>query len=551
VFVADLFAEDYVGGAELTTKALIDSCPLQHERLRSNELTMELLEQGHEKLWVFGNFAALDHNLIPSIVANLNYTVLEYDYKYCRYRSPEKHLVAESKPCDCSNELHGKMVSTFLHGAQSLWWMSEKQQAHYHRLFPFLAEKDSVVLSSVFDDDFFIRVKQLRDKYSQESRTKWLVLGSPSWVKGTAAAEQWCQENGKDYEVVWNLPYVELLEKLASSRGLAFLPNGSDTCPRLVIEAKLLGCELHLNEHVQHADEIWFDTDDMLDTESYLYAARERFWTAVKRSMEWKPTISTYTTALNVERMGYPWRASIESMLGFSDEVVALDGGSDDGSYGMLLEWAAKEPKLKVHQLVRDSNDSNLNLLDTQHKAEARRLCSGDFCWQMDIDEVVHERDWDKIRATVHEFPRVVDLIAIPAIELMDDKGRVRIESDYWKCRLSRNSMHITHGILDKNQDSDSTKQSIFNLYKGSDYISSQNSSYIPFGTFVSEEVEQARQAAMAGNQEAIVAYEQWLNMLVERAPIVYKRDYLKSNSVDNYSDSAQVLINKDLPNIW
>jgi len=252
-----------------------------------------------------------------------------------------------------------------------------------------------------------------------------------------------------------------------------------------------------------------------------------------------------------VERMGYPWRASIESMLGFSDEVVALDGGSDDGSYGMLLEWAAKEPKLKVHQLVRDSNDSNLNLLDTQHKAEARRLCSGDFCWQMDIDEVVHERDWDKIRATVHEFPRVVDLIAIPAIELMDDKGRVRIESDYWKCRLSRNSMHITHGILDKNQDSDSTKQSIFNLYKGSDYISSQNSSYIPFGTFVSEEVEQARQAAMAGNQEAIVAYEQWLNMLVERAPIVYKRDYLKSNSVDNYSDSAQVLINKDLPNIW
>jgi glycosyltransferase involved in cell wall biosynthesis len=430
------------------------------------------------------------------------------------------------------------MVSAFLHGAQSIWWMSEKQQAHYHNLFPFLAEQNSVVLSSVFDDDFFVKIKQLRGKYPQETRTTWLVLGSPSWVKGTAAAEQWCQDNGKDYEVVWNLPYAEMLEKLAASRGLAFLPNGSDTCPRLVIEAKLLGCELHLNEHVQHADEIWFDTDDVLDTESYLYAARERFWSTVKRSMDWRPTISAYTTALNVERMGYPWRASIECMLGFSDELVVLDGGSDDGSYGMLLEWAAKEPKLKVHQLTRDWKAPGFALLDGQQKAEARRLCSGDFCWQMDIDEVVHERDWDKIRATVQDFPRVVDLVALPVIEFWGDKGKVRVDVNPWKWRLSRNLPHITHGLPSSMRRTDETGQLRSLGSDGCDYIHAETLQPIPFGTFMSEEVEQARYAALAGNGEALDAYEQWLNVIAERAPVVYHYSWWDlERKICNYRD--------------
>ena len=90
VFVADMFVEDYAGGAELTTQALIDSSPLEVFKIRSNQLTVEHLEKGVDKFWVFGNFANLDHQLIPSIVANMKYAVLEYDYKYCRYRSPEK-----------------------------------------------------------------------------------------------------------------------------------------------------------------------------------------------------------------------------------------------------------------------------------------------------------------------------------------------------------------------------------------------------------------------------------------------------------------------------
>ena len=46
IFVSDLFVENYSGGAELTSQAIIDSCPLRVQKLMSKEATTELLEKG-------------------------------------------------------------------------------------------------------------------------------------------------------------------------------------------------------------------------------------------------------------------------------------------------------------------------------------------------------------------------------------------------------------------------------------------------------------------------------------------------------------------------
>ena len=74
---------------------------------------------------------------------------------------------------------------------------------------------------------------------------------------------------------------METLQMLAQAKGLCSLPPGADTCPRMVIEAKLLGCELHLNDNVQHKDEEWFNTDDLSVTENYLKSVPQRFWNEV------------------------------------------------------------------------------------------------------------------------------------------------------------------------------------------------------------------------------------------------------------------------------
>ena len=87
IFVSDMFVEDYVGGAELTSEAIIKSSPLKVFKLHARDVNLQTLEAGHKKYWIFGNFASMKPEVIPTIVANIQYSILEYDYKFCKYRS--------------------------------------------------------------------------------------------------------------------------------------------------------------------------------------------------------------------------------------------------------------------------------------------------------------------------------------------------------------------------------------------------------------------------------------------------------------------------------
>jgi glycosyltransferase involved in cell wall biosynthesis len=538
VFVADLFAEDYVGGAELTTEALIESSPLKVTKIRSRELNLQHLEAGHDKYWVFGNWSMMDQSLIPTIVVNMKYSVLEYDYKFCKYRSADKHFAAEQSPCKCEDEVPGKAASSFFLGARYIWWMSEKQQAEYLNRFPFLTDRPQSVLSSVFSESFWVQIRALREASNDVERQGWIVLGSNSWIKGTDDAVKWCQDNEKTFKVLNGLSPEQVLEEMSKAEGFVYLPKGGDTCPRMVIEAKLLGCKLHLNENVQHKDELWFTSDDPLDTESYLYAARQTFWDSTKVSMNWRPTISGYTITHNPTEMGYPWRDCISSMLGFCDEVVVLDGGSSDGSWQELQAWSETDSRLKVYRHIIDFDHPRFaHESDGRQKARAREFCTKEFCWQMDADEVLPEHDWVKVGMLAERMHPAVDLISLPIIEYWGSKKKIRMDVNPWKWRLSRNKKHITHGIPGplRLHDEDG------NLYAmpgtdGCDYIDTRNFDLIPHASFYTQEAHNARLAAINGNPNAFVAYNNWIQEVVKELPTVRHYSWLDiGKKIRNY----------------
>lgn len=570
VWVADMFVEDYVGGAELTSEALIESSPFEVFKLHSKDVTMEILEEAHEKYWIFSNFSGVDKNLIPSIVANMKYSIVEYDYKYCRYRSPEKHKVAENTDCDCQNEIHGKMISTLFCQARSLWWMSEKQMDKYHTIFPFLSDKNNTVLSSVFSPKTLAEIKLLREGSKGKERKGWIVLGSTSWVKGSKVAQNYCDEHNLDYEVVWNLPYQDLLKKLSAAKGFVYLPQGGDTCPRMVIEAKLLGCELILNDDVQHKDEDWFNgvdlpsddgEDEITKIEQYLYACREWFWNGIRTDMDWTPTLSGYTTTKNCISQEYPYERTIECMMKFCDEVVVVDGGSTDGTWERLVDLVMSEKgiknddlerrnlrkaniemckagaisesgKLRIRQEKRNWDDKRFAVYDGAQKAVARSECKKDFCIQMDSDEYFTEEDGEKIKNIINQFPQNLDLIALPVIEYWGSKEKVRCDTMPWKWRLSRNKSHITHGIPKALRLTDKDG----NLYAkqgtdGCDYIHKETGDIIPCGSFYTKEVEDVRQRAVLGITEGpndfLKLYEEWFSSVVEQLPSTFHYSWL------------------------
>lgn len=538
VFISDLHVSDYTGGAELSTDALTKTSPLGEVCfLRSRELTAEHISKGSQKIWVFFNFGSMNLNLVPSIVANCHYFIVEYDYKFCRFRSVEKHKMEVGEDCDCHEQRFGLFMSSFFAGAEHIFYMSEVQRSVHTDRFPFLGGEKSSVLSSIFDTPDLEFIERLRK--DRQVNGKYAVIGSESWIKGTKKTSEYLTEKGVEFDVLSGLSYHDMLRKLSEYKGLCFQPLGGDTCPRVVIEAKLLGLELDINENVQHAKEDWF-SQSLDEVESYILDGNNRFWNRIIEFVEKLPTISGYTTVRNVDSQGYPWKKSISSLLQFCDEVVVVDCGSDDGSFEMLEAWAEKDKRIKVHQKKLDVKDPRFAIkVDGEMKAYARNFCQYDWCWQQDIDEVVHENDAPKIKSLAANMPKAVHLLALPVVEYWGNKGKVRVDVNPWKWRLSRNLEHITHGVPEELRLYDENGEMYANEGTDScDYIDKDTGTRVPFSSFYTQDVHNVRVAALQGNSDALRAYEEWFNSAVSQLPGVYHYSwYNLEQKIKNYKN--------------
>jgi glycosyltransferase involved in cell wall biosynthesis len=526
IFISDLFTDEYLGGAELSTEALFASSPYKTYKIKSNELTQELIQSGVNKTWVFFNFSLMNLNLIPVIVANLYYFITEYDYKFCRYRSIELHKKETGTECNCHNENYGKFISSFFAGSQKIFWMSDKQKERYQERFPFLTDEKSIRLSSIFDIKDLEYIESLfKSRKENGTNGKWAIIGSNSWIKGVEQSKQSLTKflnKDEKYDILADLSYSDLLRVLSEYEGLCFQPLGGDTCPRIVIEASLLGMQLLINKNVQHISEKWWG-GERYEIESYLLGGHNRFWDEIKHHVNREIKLSGYTTTKDVINSGYPWEQSIKSMLSFCDEVVVADGGSTDGTWKKLLAWSKKEEKLKVFQYVKDYTNKRFAVFDGELKADARSHCTMDWCWQQDLDEIVHEDDYNKIKKLALKLPKPIHLIALPVVEYWGSDKKVRLDVNPWKWRLSRNYKYITHGIPGKLRKID--KDGLLYALPGTDgcdYINKESLDYVHCTHFYTQDAHEARMSALGGNENAKNTYQVWFENVINELPGVF-----------------------------
>lgn len=554
IFVSDFFVNELPnGGAELTTEAIIESSPYKIQKVKAKDVSINLLKNGHEKYWIFGNSTQMDPSLIPTVVANMKYSIIEYDFKYCRARSPEKHSQQTGQPCDCHEQVIGKTISAFFHGAQTIFWMSERQMERYFKLFPFLRKNNNHVISSIFDKESLSKIKLLRDNSMKLDRKGWVVLNSNSWIKGTDDAIKFCEKNNLSYDLISGLSYDQVLSKLASSEGLVYLPKGGDTCPRMVIEAKLLDCKIVMNENVLHHNEDWFKTNNVTEIESYLYGSPGLFWKIIKSNINHVPTLSGYTTVYNCESQKYPYKKVITNLLEFCNEVCVVDGGSTDGTWEELQKLSEKYSEIKIQQIPRDWKSENFSIYDGMQKAAAREMCTMDFCWQQDSDELVPRNDYKKIENILKSSPANISIVSLPVVEYWGSYDKVRIDVQPWKWRLSKNDPEITHGVPKDMIEIVDGKSRIKPGTDGCDMINKTTRERLGFMTFHTEESEKARQAACSGNEQAREQYEKWFNHAIETLPSIHHyswvdierkiklyRDYWSSHWQDLWSQDKE-----------
>ncbi|MDP3170680.1 MAG: glycosyltransferase [Polaromonas sp.] len=154
-------------------------------------------------------------------------------------------------------------------------------------------------------------------------------------------------------------------------------------------------------------------------------------------------SISGFTFIRNGVELGFPFEASIRSLLPLVDEfVVAVGQGSDDT---LARVRAIGDPKIRVIETLWNERMADRGFVYAQQKMIAQYACTGDWAFYLEGDEVVHEDDLPAIRASVerHHTNPEVEALVFDYRHFYGSAQWVSISPGWYRreCRLIRNTI--------------------------------------------------------------------------------------------------------------
>jgi len=157
--------------------------------------------------------------------------------------------------------------------------------------------------------------------------------------------------------------------------------------------------------------------------------------------------ISGFTMGKNALKLYYPMRQSIESILPMVDGLVVALGDSDhDDSTKSEIE-AIGSDKIRIVDTVWDIEKYPRGMEHAHQTDIARKLCTGDWLFYLQSDEVVHEKDLDTIRERCSElmFDNEVEGLLFRYLHFWGDYEHIQ-DSHCWyrkEIRIIRNLPEI------------------------------------------------------------------------------------------------------------
>jgi hypothetical protein len=112
--------------------------------------------------------------------------------------------------------------------------------------------------------------------------------------------------------------------------------------------------------------------------------------------------VSGFSIIRDGSRFGYPFVESIRSILPVVDEFVIAVGHSRDDTLARVQ--AIDSPKLRILETVWDPEMCRGGEVLACQTNLALDACQGDWCFYLQGDEVIHERDHDAIRSAMHRY---------------------------------------------------------------------------------------------------------------------------------------------------
>jgi len=148
-------------------------------------------------------------------------------------------------------------------------------------------------------------------------------------------------------------------------------------------------------------------------------------------------SISGVITFRDCIKTGYPFMEAILSTLPMVDEYLVNDGGSTDGTKEYVDQLAELFPeKIHVHN-IPDYKSDKWDCVSEQYNTMIAEA-TGDWVFQGDADEVLHENDLEPLQYIIMHVSDHVDVLEHPRREL---KSWTRLSSGrpYYPARTARN----------------------------------------------------------------------------------------------------------------
>lgn len=103
--------------------------------------------------------------------------------------------------------------------------------------------------------------------------------------------------------------------------------------------------------------------------------------------------ISGFTFVRNAQKLYFPIRESIESILPIVDEYIVALGKGDDDDHTEEEILSISSPKIKIIHRVWDEALFKDGRIFAHETNAALKHCTGDWCFYLQADEVIHEND--------------------------------------------------------------------------------------------------------------------------------------------------------------
>jgi len=111
--------------------------------------------------------------------------------------------------------------------------------------------------------------------------------------------------------------------------------------------------------------------------------------------------VSGFTFVRNAVIYDYPFRESIKSILPLVDEMIVNIPTSEDDTEKEILKLS--DSKIKIFKTDWGGEVPSKGRILSHHTNLALQKCTGDWCFYIQADEVVHENDYNNIRLAMEQ----------------------------------------------------------------------------------------------------------------------------------------------------